>query len=190
MRPEHVEAAIKTVVVYFGKRHARDVFERRPPVPMFRDPQLRTLRAKPRDREHRSDVGPWDFLLPRLDERADELAQPEPMPQCKAQPHLAKIAHPLHAQRSDIGGFPLRRRLRRRRLRRPAQPGLTRLFPQRPPFEQSAEILPARFVGELGGIEFAQRRDHALTRPAGRAVRFAQRPVIVVDLLHNLAVTA
>jgi len=55
---------------------------------------------------------------------------------------------------------------------------------------QSAEILPARFVGELGGIEFAQRRDHALTRPAGRAVRFAQRPVIVADLLHNLAVTA
>ena len=45
VRREHVESAVEPVVIDLGKRDAREVFERRPFIPMLGDGQLRTRRA-------------------------------------------------------------------------------------------------------------------------------------------------
>jgi len=188
---ERIESAVEPVVIDLLPRHAEDVFKGGALIPVFGDPQFRGLPAKAGHREDGGDSGPGHVLFAPLDQSGQKLLQTQPLPEGQGQKAFAKIAHPLHPQVFDIGQLPAPCTLTRCgevSLRAPLEefglPGAPRSR------QQALEILPSGIGCRSFSVELPQRGHHPLPRTGGRPHRFAQRPVLVADLIDSLAVTA
>jgi len=185
VRVEHVEAAIEPRVIDARKWDAEQVFEGAVGIPALGHFELALLAAKTRQREHAGGQFPRHLLLPRLDDLAQKRVQSQPSPERKREIDLPEIAHPLHAHARQIHLRPLRPR---RRLERLSQPPLHRC--RCAAFEQLGHLLPAAVRGTLQSRLLAQRGHDLLARPARRAHRFDQGPVIVSLALDGAAIAA
>ena len=95
VRQQPVERPVQTVVVDPLHRHAQEIRQRRPPVPILGDVQLARWLAQPRnhqDRRHRRPRHPLTTRRHLLDTKPIELQR---APQPPAQPDVAKTPRPL-----------------------------------------------------------------------------------------------
>jgi len=164
---QHVETAIKPVLVDALLFHAEQILQRSLLIPPFGDPQLAALRAKPRRHQHAGHRRPTHRLAPRLHQFAEQFSQTQPVPQCQRQIHLPKFPHPFHPHRPNVHFFPTRRGLRGFLAKfqlSGSRPGL--------PAQQAFNVYPASAADVLL-FEFAQPRHHSLPGPLRRANRLA-----------------
>jgi hypothetical protein len=112
----------------------------------------------------------------------------EPMPERESEVALAEVAGALDAQAGEVGAFPLGGRLRRGRGRKAGQVG--GFGRGRFAAQKRGQIVPAAAqTGQIGLVEFAERGDDLLARPARGAHRPAQLPVTVTDATCRLGLS-